>query len=46
VLGTGIAQQIDLSQAFWEKMHKLERREGRIIDGRIRVSEFRGGSDG
>jgi NTP pyrophosphatase (non-canonical NTP hydrolase) len=46
VLGTGIAQDIDLSQAFWDKMAKLEAREARMIDGRIRVSEFRGGSDG
>jgi NTP pyrophosphatase (non-canonical NTP hydrolase) len=46
VLGTGIAQEIDLSEAFWGKMCKLERREGRMVDGRIRVSEFRGGSDG
>jgi NTP pyrophosphatase (non-canonical NTP hydrolase) len=46
VLGTGIAQEIDLSQAFWEKMRKLDQREGRIVAGRIRVSEFRGGGDG
>lgn len=46
VLGTGIAQDIDLSRAFWDKMAKLETREARMIDGRIRVSEFRGGSDG
>ena len=45
VLGTGIAQEIDLSKAFWEKMRKLERREGRMVHGRIRVSEFRGNSD-
>jgi NTP pyrophosphatase (non-canonical NTP hydrolase) len=46
VLGTGIAQDIDLADAFWAKMAKLERRESRMIDGRIRVSEFRGDSDG
>ncbi len=27
--------------AFWSKMKKLEKREGRIINGRVRVSEFR-----
>lgn len=46
ILGTGIAQDIDLAQAFWDKMSKLEAREARMIDGRIRVSEFRGGSSG
>lgn len=46
VLGTGIAQDIDLSEVFWAKMEKLERRESRMIDGRIRVSEFRDGGNG
>jgi NTP pyrophosphatase (non-canonical NTP hydrolase) len=46
VIGTGIAQDIDLAEAFWKKMEKLHRRESRIIDGRIRVSEFRGAGDG
>jgi len=45
VMGTAIARDFDLEQAFWAKMGKLERREGRIINGRIRVSEFRA-SDG
>lgn len=42
VIGTGIAQDIDLNRAFWEKMEKLDNRTSRIINGRIRVSEFRG----
>jgi NTP pyrophosphatase (non-canonical NTP hydrolase) len=42
VKGTGIAQDIDLDRAFWEKMRKLEIRESRMINGRIRVSDFRG----
>ena len=42
ILGTGIAQEIDLVSAFWEKMDKLGGRKSRMIDGRIRVSEFRG----
>lgn len=46
VIGTGIAQDIDLAEAFWKKMEKLHRRESRMIDGRIRVSEFRGAGDG
>lgn len=41
VMGTAIAQDFDLNQAFWSKMEKLNRRESRIVNGRIRVSEFR-----
>lgn len=41
VMGTAIAQGFDLNQAFWDKMHKLEKRDARMINGRIRVSEFR-----
>ena len=41
LMGTGIAAEFDLKQAFWEKMAKLMQRESRMIDGRIRVSEFR-----
>ena len=41
VLGTAIAQDFDLNAAFWNKMEKLDRRSARMIDGRIRVSEFR-----
>ena len=42
LLGTAIAGDFDLNAAFWQKMDRLMRREGRMIDGRIRVSEFRG----
>lgn len=41
VLGTAIAQDFDLKQAFWDKMKKLETRQGRLVNGRIRVSEFK-----
>lgn len=41
LLGTGIAADFDLKQAFWDKMKKLEQRSARMINGRIRVSEFR-----
>lgn len=41
IMGTGIAAEFDLGQAFWDKMEKLMARESRMIDGRIRVSEFR-----
>jgi NTP pyrophosphatase (non-canonical NTP hydrolase) len=41
VIGTAIAQEFDLNQAFWTKMEKLKQRDSRMVDGRIRVSEFR-----
>ena len=41
VMGTAIAQDFDLNQAFWDKMAKLNRRQSRMVNGRIRVSEFR-----
>jgi NTP pyrophosphatase (non-canonical NTP hydrolase) len=41
VLGTGIAADFDLNAAFWSKMNKLQQRDARMINGRIRVSEFR-----
>ncbi|PVV05543.1 MAG: pyrophosphatase [gamma proteobacterium symbiont of Ctena orbiculata] len=41
VIGTAIAGEFDLNQAFWDKMEKLDLRQSRMINGRIRVSEFR-----
>lgn len=41
LIGTAIAANFDLQKAFWDKMKKLESRKGRIIGGRIRVSEFK-----
>jgi NTP pyrophosphatase (non-canonical NTP hydrolase) len=41
LIGTAIAQDFDLRQAFWDKMRRLEGRESRMINGRIRVSEFK-----
>ena len=41
MLGTAIAAEFDLKQAFWDKLKKLEVREGRLVNGRIRVSEFK-----
>lgn len=41
IIGTAIAQDFDLNQAFWEKMEKLMQRESRMVNGRVRVSEFR-----
>ena len=41
VLGTAIAADFDLRQAFWDKLQKVQNRESRMINGRIRVSEFK-----
>jgi len=41
LMGTGIAADFDLNRAFWAKMDKLMQRSGKMVDGRIRVSEFR-----
>ena len=40
LIGTAISADFDLHKSFWEKMKRLESRSGRIINGRIRVSEF------
>jgi NTP pyrophosphatase (non-canonical NTP hydrolase) len=41
LIGTAIAQDFDLKKAFWDKMEKIQSRQSRMINGRIRVSEFR-----
>ena len=41
LMGTDIAAGFDLNRAFWSKMDKLMQRESRMVNGRIRVSEFR-----
>lgn len=41
LIGTAISAEFDLKQAFWKKMDRLMQRESRMVDGRIRVSEFR-----
>jgi NTP pyrophosphatase (non-canonical NTP hydrolase) len=41
LVGTAIAADFDLKQAFWDKMEKIQGRQGRLINGRIRVSEFK-----
>ncbi|MEW6332393.1 MAG: nucleoside triphosphate pyrophosphohydrolase family protein [Pseudomonadota bacterium] len=41
LLGTAIAADFDLKQAFWDKMQKVQSRQSRMINGRIRVSEFK-----
>lgn len=41
LLGTAISGGFDLNEAFWAKMEKIMQRESRIVNGRVRVSEFR-----
>ena len=41
VIGTAISADFDLKDAFWSKMDKLMKRESRMVNGRIRVSEFK-----
>jgi len=40
VMGTAISADLDLNAAFWNKMAELMQREGREVDGRVRVSRF------
>ena len=40
LIGTAISANLDLREAFWQKMEKIEQRPSRMIDGRIRVSDF------
>ena len=41
LIGTAISADFDLMKSFWTKMEKLDQRTSRMINGRIRVSEFR-----
>jgi len=41
LIGTAISADFDLKQAFWDKMDKIMKRESKMVNGRIRVSEFR-----
>jgi NTP pyrophosphatase (non-canonical NTP hydrolase) len=41
LIGTAIAADFDLNKAFWDKMEKIQSRKSKMINGRIRVSEFR-----
>lgn len=41
LIGTAISADFDLKKSFWEKMEKIQARKSKMINGRIRVSEFR-----
>jgi len=41
IMGTAISADFDLNQAFWAKLDKIMQRESKMVNGRIRVSEFK-----
>ncbi|MHB1566817.1 MAG: nucleoside triphosphate pyrophosphohydrolase family protein [Acidiferrobacter sp.] len=41
LIGTAISADFDLGEAAWLKLDALMRREARMVNGRVRVSEFR-----
>ena len=41
LIGTAIAADFDLNDAFWAKMDKIMQRQSKMVNGRNRVSEFR-----
>ncbi len=41
LIGTAIAADFDLNDAFWKKMDKIMKHDAKMVNGRIRVSEFR-----
>lgn len=41
IMGTAISAEFDLNQAFWTKLDKIMQRESKMVNGRIRVSEFK-----
>ncbi|SFV88665.1 Protein export cytoplasm protein SecA ATPase RNA helicase (TC 3.A.5.1.1) [hydrothermal vent metagenome] len=45
LIGTAISADFDLNQAFWQKLEKINQRKSRIVNGKIRVSEFKGVTD-
>lgn len=40
LLGTSIAADFDLNDAFWAKVSKILERKGKFVDGTLRVSDF------
>jgi NTP pyrophosphatase (non-canonical NTP hydrolase) len=40
LLGTAITADFDLRRAFWRKIGILEERTRRVVDGRVRISDF------
>ena len=42
LMGTAISANFDLNDAFWQKMETINKRESKMVNGKIRVSEFKG----
>ena len=40
LMGNAISADFDLGAAFWDKLERVMERDSRMIDGRIRVSDF------
>ena len=45
LMGNAISENFDLREAFWKKMKVIESRGARNVDGRIRVTAYRGAED-
>ncbi|SMM98633.1 hypothetical protein SPONL_2290 [uncultured Candidatus Thioglobus sp.] len=45
LIGTAISGEYDLNEAFWQKMEKINKRQSKMVNGKIRVSEFKGVKD-
>lgn len=41
LIGTAISGDYNLNEAFWKKIKKINQRESKMINGKIRVSEFK-----
>ena len=40
LMGTSVASDFDLNEAFWKKMSIILQRKGKVVDGTLRVSDF------
>ncbi len=41
LMGIAISAEFNLNEAFWQKMEKINKRKSKMVNGRIRVSEFK-----
>lgn len=41
LIGTAISADFDLNKAFWHKMEKVAQRKAKMINNKVRVSEFK-----
>lgn len=45
LMGNAVAADFDLAEAFWRKMAEVNQRGERIVDGRVRVTDYRDEED-